>query len=175
MSWQTEMVIILRHLIDDLDDGSVEYSDSRLQSLISIAAQLTLEDVVFAQTYTIDVTVPSISPDPTTAPKDDAFINLVCIKARCELYKSIFRLKAKIAGISVKSGSEAISAGGTLGAYKYLADSACQDFKDAKFEYEAGNLIPGKAILGPYAGDAVSWLDTNSNSNANTRYNKDFS
>lgn len=170
MAWQTEMVRILRHLIDDLS-ATPDYDDSRLQELILISAQLTLDDVVFAQTYTVDVDELTLTPDPTTAPKDNAFINLVCIKARCELYKSIFRLKAKIAGISVKSGSEAISAGGTVGAYKYLADAACQDFATAKWEHEAGNRIPGKAILGPFAGDSVSWLDINPNG----RYNENFS
>ena len=80
MVWQTEMVRIVRHLINDIDAAS--YADDRLEETILVSAQLVLHEIDFDNTYTVDVDGLSLSPDPTgLANKDNAFINLICLKS----------------------------------------------------------------------------------------------
>ena len=81
MTWQNEMRIIIRHLINDLDSSSYTFTDDRVEETVLVASQLVLHEIDFEQTYTIDVDGSSLSPDPTTSgSKDNSFINLVSIK-----------------------------------------------------------------------------------------------
>ncbi len=159
MAWQTEMVLILRYFINDLGSPPV-YTDERLQTLLAIAGQYVQFDLGFPQ-YTIDISVPSITPDPCDA-KDKAFINLVVLKAACLLDGWGLREKLATSGISVKSGPDTVSTGGQLSGYQWLLkNGACKGYDDAKWEYQAGNLSPGAAILGPFAGWNVDTDDYN--------------
>ena len=53
MSWQNEMVRIVRFLINDIDASS--YTDERLEETILVAAQSVYASIDFPNTYTIDV------------------------------------------------------------------------------------------------------------------------
>ena len=77
MSWQTEIPIIVRTLINDWEDQPV-YSDERLLQVISVAAKYVQFDVVLDNTYTVDVSNPTITPDPTEN-QDEIFIALVSL------------------------------------------------------------------------------------------------
>ena len=79
MSWQNEIPIIVRTLIDDFDDIPT-YSDDRLLQIIAVAAKYVQFDVVLDHQYAIDVANPDISPDPTLD-RDEIFISLVGLKA----------------------------------------------------------------------------------------------
>jgi hypothetical protein len=80
-TWQNEMVRIVRHLVDDLDAAT--YSDSRLEETVLVSAQMVQLQVTFDKTYTVDVDELLLTPDPTAATRDNAFINLVCLKTAC--------------------------------------------------------------------------------------------
>jgi len=156
MSWQTEMTTIVRYLINDFDSPQT-YSDGKIQTAIAISAQLTLEDITFTRVYNIEVGATGISPDPTDGTKDNAFINLVSLKTACLIDNWAFRAKLPVAGISIRTGPEAIDTRGVLGAYQYLKENgACKAYEEAKWEYEAGNMTPGRAILAPFVGDNVN-------------------
>lgn len=159
MSWQTEMTTIVRYLIYDFSDTPT-YTDQKIQTAIVVAAQMTLQDIGFSKVYNISVPNSSISPDPTTTDdKDDAFINLVSLKTACLIDTWQLRAKLPVAGISIRSGPESVDTRGVLTAYQYLKENgACKAFEQAKWEYEAGNLCPGRIILGPFIGENV---DTN--------------
>ena len=93
MAWQNEMTLIVRHLINDLDSSDYTFVDSRLEEAVLVSAQLSLLEIDFEKTYTIDVDSVSLSPDPTNASdKDDSFINIVCLRTArmliCLLYTS---------------------------------------------------------------------------------------
>ena len=82
MSWQGQLSTITRYLVDDIDSTKYKYSDSRIETTIVVASQFVTLEVDLENTYTINVEQCSLSPDPTDAgTKDDAFINLVCLKA----------------------------------------------------------------------------------------------
>ena len=77
MAWQSEMVRMLRHVVNDLDSSSYSFTDDRLEESILVSAQLVLTEIDFENTYTVDVDGLVLTPDPTTlADKDDAFINI---------------------------------------------------------------------------------------------------
>lgn len=159
MAWQTEMVRMIRHLVNDLDDTSPTYTDYRLEELILVAAQYVNLDVTFSQSYTIDVDEMTLTPDPTSDPKDNAFINLVVLKSACIIAQNEYRT-ASGQGISIRDGSSALDLRGLGAMKKELASSWCQEYKTAKLEYAAGNLMPGHAILGPFTGELGIVYDT---------------
>ena len=125
MAWQDTMVTMLRVVIDDMGSNPT-YSDSRLEEVIVVAANLTKQDVDFDSDYTIGVTDLSISPDPTTSP-DNAFINLVTLKSACLLANSEYKTCTNYA-ISVRDGSAAIDKRGVAAAKKEWRDSICKDY-----------------------------------------------
>ena len=165
MAWDTEMVTMLRYMIDDVD-ATQKYSDSRLQTLIVITATQVNYDVgAFSQTYTYNIATPSISPDPTdSSNRDDDFITLVTLKAACTISLSEFRDAAR-KGISFKQGRSSIDTKGMVSGYKDLIDgpnSWCNMYKKALDEYKIGYAGasggPGRSIMGPFAGDATSFI-----------------
>lgn len=146
MTWQTEMVQLVRTLINDL--GSVTYSDATLKSFIVGSAQLLLKEVDFDTTYTIDLVTPSISPDPTTqSPKDDNFINTVCLKASVLILFGELKTAAA-EGIRVTDGPSTIDMTGAYASTKGLYDTLLQMFERSKIELKMGNA--GKVVITPF-------------------------
>ena len=47
MAWQNEMVVVLRHIIDDLDSTNYRFSDSRLEETILASTYILQADVEF--------------------------------------------------------------------------------------------------------------------------------
>jgi hypothetical protein len=151
MAWQTDMVVMLRFLINDVEAPQT-YTDERLETLIAVAATYVLSEMKFHYEYVVNISTPSITPDPTDIP-DLAFMNLVTLKAACLFDNWGYRSKMGTSGISVKSGADTVSTGGQLSGYQWiLQNGACKGYETAKWEFEAGNLCPGRAILGPFAG-----------------------
>ena len=100
MAWQNEMVIMLRHVVNDLDSSSYTFTHDRVEESILVATQLMLNEIDFEQTYTVDVDSSSLSPDPTTlAAKDDPFITLVSLKQRTCFW--VARLKPTLLMLSL--------------------------------------------------------------------------
>tara|TARA_R110002020_G_scaffold188560_1_gene387301 strand:+ start:599 stop:1096 length:498 start_codon:yes stop_codon:yes gene_type:complete len=148
MAWTTDMVTVLRYIIDDVDSPQT-YTDTRLKTVIVTAAQLTKEDITFAKTYTLDLTNITISPDPTATTRDDGFINLVCLKSACLLAGAEFKTEAA-KNISIRDGSSSIDTRGVAQSRKDWKDRICADYDRAEKDYKMGNSKVGEAILGPY-------------------------
>ena len=90
MSWQIELPIIVRTLINDFSDQPV-YSDERIIQAVSVAAKYVQFDVALNYEYLVDVTGPSITPDPTLN-KDEIFIGLVSLnQGRYRRHQSLSR------------------------------------------------------------------------------------
>lgn len=147
MAWSTDMVTMLRILIDDYT-SPYTYDNTRLQTLIAVAGQLVQTELTFDNTYTIDVSVPSITPDPVTA-ADDAFINLTVLKAACILSMSESRTAAS-KGMLVKDGPSTIDARDMASSKSGVAEDYCEAYQKAKKDYQAGNSSAGQAVVGPY-------------------------
>lgn len=156
MAWQTELVGILRQLINDTTTPYT-FINSRLEQVTLVAAQLIQHNFDFSSTYTIDFDARSLSPDPTTGTRDTGFMNLVVLKARCIIRENEYKLQSASAGWTVIDGPTRVSTSDTLKGYKDMWEQACKDFDTAKFEYAAGNLCPGEAILGPFASPTLTF------------------
>ena len=157
MSWQGEMTTIVRQLIYDVDPNNYTYSDDRLETSILVAAQLVSTEVNFENTYVIDVEQCTLTPDPTdpttalaTADKDDAFINIVSLKASCIILGSEMKTQS-LNAVRVSDGPSSIDYTAVAGHIKYLYQYSCERYEEYKFNYLAGTNAVGKAILSPYA------------------------
>lgn len=156
MSWNTEMVRIVRHLVNDLGTSPM-FADSRLEETILVAAQLCQADIAFMQSYAVVVDALDLSPDPTEATRDDAFINLVSLKTAYILADALYRCQAQKAGIRVKDGPSEIDTTSSLKGYADLVKRTREDFEQAKWEFECGNLTPGKSILSPFSSPTIDF------------------
>ena len=151
MSWQGQMSTILRYLIDDVDSTSYKFSDDRIETTLLVAAQLVTLEVDLGNTYTINVEQCKLSPDPTdTDTKDNAFINLVCLKAAVVIVGSQIRSESSNA-ISIKDGPSAIDLRGVAGTLTVLYKDLSEKYEKLLLDYRTGNSIAGKSILGPYS------------------------
>jgi hypothetical protein len=155
MSWEVELVQILRVIINDLDSPPT-YTDARLKTIIVVAARYVVQEIdIFPNTYTISVTAETISPDPTdAATRDDAFIDLVVLKAGCFIDHNTLRAKALIAGVKAVLGPATLDVGGGKdgflgGLLAVLENGPCAMYEDLKRDYCIGN-IPVRAILSPF-------------------------
>ena len=151
MSWQGEMSTIVRYLVDDVDSSKYKYSDKRIETTVLVAAQFATLQVDLTNTYTINVEQCSLSPDPTdTATRDNAFINLSCLKAACIMVGSEVRSESGNA-ISIKDGPSAIDLRGVAATLVTLYTDLCAKYDQLLLDYRAGNSVAGQAILGPYS------------------------
>lgn len=152
MCWQEDMVTIVRFLINDLAVPST-HSDERLQQTILVAAQMVINEVDFATDYVVNLSEFTLTPDPTEGTKDNAFIELVSLKAGCMIDRGGYRQQLGIGGISVKIGFESIDTGGSLKGYETLfKEGLCKEYEDRKWDYETEQYVPGRILIGPFAG-----------------------
>jgi len=148
MAWQEEMVPIVRGLLGDTA-ASPTYSNDRLEDAIIYAAQLNVENIPFDTTYSITVKTSTISPDPTTPSRDNAFINLCVLKAAWMVAVNELRAASRKTLI-IRDGPSMIDASKSSAASKELVDELSKAFKRAVLEFRAGNSKAGEAIVGPY-------------------------
>ena len=159
MAWQTEMPTLLRYVIND-SESPQEFTDARLERLITSSAQLTLGVVDFPRTYVVDVAASGITPDPTSAPRDNGFINLVILKAACLLSTGDYR-KSSNKGLIIKDGPSSIDARTLVESKRELMESLCKDYNEAELEFRLGNSNAGAAILGPHRTDIAGGSSNN--------------
>ena len=158
MTWQNEMTLIVRHLINDLDSSNYTFIDDRVEESILVSAQLVLHQIDFEKTYTVDVDSSTLSPDPTIASdKDDPFITLVSLKTANLLIGSELKTNS-LNAISLRDGASAIDLRGIVQGLKLLFEDTYKKYEDAKMQYKAGGNVIGQAILSPYSpgSDSVS-------------------
>jgi hypothetical protein len=160
MAWQEDMTTLLRYVINDYE-SPYENSTDNLQRLIVTAAQLTKNDVDFSVEYSISISTTGITPDPTSN-SDNAFVNLVVLKAACLLARGEQRRKA-LNAITIKDGPANIDGRGTADATRNWADTVCKDYTEAELEYRLGNSKAGEAIIGPYRFDGSNHQGFGSN------------
>lgn len=158
MAWQDEMAAITRELIGDVDTPYV-FTDARIESVITVAAQFVNSEVDFDTTYTIDVDAGTISPDPTS-PRDDMFISLVTMKASCILYRALLRTYAASEGVKIRDGMGEIEVRGKFTAFNDMAKGFCEAYQKAKLEMTMGNFAGVKAIFNVASGPNINtWFN----------------
>jgi hypothetical protein len=151
MSWQGQMTTIVRHMISDVDPTAYAFSDHRLETTILVAVQLTIMNVDFANTYTVNVETCTLDPDPTdVAIKDNAFIAIICLRAACIIIGSEIRKESGNA-ISIKDGPSSINLTGVTNTLTVLYKDLCSKYEDTLMQFRAGSSVAGQAILTPYS------------------------
>jgi hypothetical protein len=152
MSWQIELPIIVRTLINDLSD-SPEYSDDRLLQVITVAAKYVQFDVVLDRQYQVDVTNPNISPDPTSD-RDEIFISLVSLKAACIIDQSTLRTKAAMEGIRASLGPASLSVGNSLAGLRMILEQGpCALYDELTSHWDVKDATAIRAVLSPFVGN----------------------
>lgn len=152
MSWEIEIPIIVRTLINDLEDQPV-YSDERLKQIIAVAAKYVQFDVVLDHAYTVDVSLSSISPDPTID-SDEIFISLVSLKAACIVDQSTLRTRAATEGIRAALGPALLSVNGNLDGIKMILEMGpCAAYDELVSHWDVSQATTARAILSPFVGN----------------------
>ena len=145
------MGTIVRHLINDINPDSYKFSNSRLETTILVAAQLSQMNIDFSNSYTINVENCTLSPDPTvTSTIDDPFVTLICLRTACIIIGSEIRSESGNA-ISIKDGPSAIDLRGVTQTLTVIYKDLCEKYEHLLLEYRAGSSLAGQAILGPYS------------------------
>lgn len=150
MSWQIELPLIVRMLINDLSDPPT-YSDERLLQTLAVAAKYVQFDVSLDNTYAVNVTTSTITPDPTG---DDIFVGLLCLKSACIVDQSVLRTKAAMEGIRASLGPASLSVGGSLGGLKMILEQGpCALYEELTSHWDIKNATAIKVIFGPFVGN----------------------
>ena len=154
MSWNLELPIIVRTLINDWADNPT-YSDERIIQVLAVAAQYVQFDVVLDHAYKVDVLNNTISPDPTAEnERDEIFISLVSLKAACIIDQSTFRTKAAMEGLRASLGPAAFAVGGSLAGWSEILEKGpCAHYNDLIEHWDVANASSIKAILSPFSGN----------------------
>jgi hypothetical protein len=156
MAWEDELVKMLRIVVNDIGDEPT-YGDGRMEQTLAVAAQYVKEEVGgFDYTYDIDINTPDIIPDPTVV-NDDAFSNMIVLKAACIIDQGTFRTKALQAGVKIKCGPAVLETLKTLDGFKQLLEfGPCAAYEEMKKQLAfggAGSASVVKAILSPFCGN----------------------
>ena len=151
MAWENEMVLILRHIIDDLDPDNYTFSDSRLEETILAATYMLQVDVEFLNAYQVNIDAGSLIPDPTTSnPKDDDFIAICCVQAGIVIYRSLMKTYS-LKGFAISDGSSSLDTRGIVANLNTVYKDLVAKFDHMILMYKTGKYGFGKSILGPYS------------------------
>lgn len=152
MSWNIELPLIVRTLINDLSD-TPSYSDERILQTIVVAAKYVQFDVVLDHEYQLDIVNPNITPDPTID-NDSIFISLTCLKAACLIDQSALRTKAALEGIRAALGPAQLSVGGSLAGLKMiLEEGPCAAYDELTSHWDVKEATAVRAVLSPFVGN----------------------
>jgi hypothetical protein len=151
-SWQLEIPIMVRTLINDLS-ATPTYSDERLLQIITVAARYVQFDVVLDQSYDINVVVPAITPDPTIN-NDSIFISLVSLKSACIVDQSVLRTKAALEGIRAALGPAQLSVAGSLAGLRMIIEEGpCAAYEELTSHWDVREATAIRAVLSPFVGN----------------------
>lgn len=151
MAWPDVTIKMLRILINDMDDTNYEFSDDRLMDTLVVGAQFVNQEIDFSTTYTVNVPLVTISPDPTTGTIDDAFTNFMVLKSACFMDLSTFRTKAALAGLKAKCGPMVLETVEHMRGFKELLTvGPCAAYATLKKGWIFDNSYAIKAIMSPF-------------------------
>jgi hypothetical protein len=153
MSWQNDIINVVRVLINDLDLSNPTYSDDRLVQIITVAARYVQFDINLSKEYVIDSINNTITPDPTVE-EDEIFLCLIGLKASCIIDQSTFRTKALLNGIVAGLGPVKLSVGNNLAGFKEILEHGpCKLYSDLTEHWDVQNATAIAAVLSPFIGN----------------------
>lgn len=157
MAWDTVLVENLRYWINDLESTAYAWTDAQLKKFICIAAinviQLDLQgfESLISGPYSIDVSGPTISPDPT-ADASQGFSNLIVMKAACIIAGGELKKIGSTAGYKITDDRSTIDGTKAVEVAKQVASNYCDAYLQALLGFKQGAAHgSGEAILSPFA------------------------
>jgi hypothetical protein len=164
MAWDLALVNMVRALTGDVADPPAK-DDDRIKQAIVVGGTIATQEYPFTTTYTFDLLVPDITPDPTEpATLDNIASALFSLKAACLLTMADYQ-SAVGTGIRVRDGDSEVdtTAGfkgytdiiklGPCGAYAKLLESLL---------WKRGST-QGGAVYSPYSSGDGTWGITSFN------------
>lgn len=152
MSWDIEIPIIVRTLVNDLEVQPL-YSDERLKQIICVAGKYVQIDISLENTYDCDVSALTIIPDPVDI-KDDIFSGLLALKAACLIDHSTLRTKAATEGIRAALGPAMLNVNGSLEGIKLIMQAGpCATYSEVVAYWNVAEASFVRAILSPFVGN----------------------
>jgi hypothetical protein len=148
------MTIMVRVLINDLDETNYTYSNERIEQTTLVSAQIVNSLADFQNTYVVDLSQLTLTPDPTDTPTDNDYINLICLKAACIILNNETKTSAG-GSMLVKDGPSTIDTRASSTSLFNLYKDVCDRFNQMMMDYKAGKSIAGQSILGPNS--PASW------------------
>jgi hypothetical protein len=153
MTWDTDLVLMTRVLISDINTPQT-YTDTYLERVLVTAGILVDAEMVFVYTYVYDINAITIVPDPVVS-EDSDFMALVPLKAACILTQAEFN-KALGQGIKVRDGDSAIDTSVSFRGYRDILElGPCAAYEKLKWTMLASGSNSGggvgKAVLGPHS------------------------
>ena len=157
--WQTDLTLMLRILIDDLN-APQKNTDAYLYQVLILAGILADNEVDFILDYTFDISGVTISPDPITN-NDNIFQALVPLKAACILNQGNFQ-KAIGQGIKVRDGDSSVDTTASFGGYRDILElGPCNAYDKLRKQISAANSVGNfGAVLSPFRGPSDTPIDT---------------
>lgn len=149
MAWDDEMIPLVRGLVNDLTPTSYTYTDEQLREFILYAAHFSLSEVYFSTTYVVDLTLQSITPDPSTPTRDTSFINIVALKAAIFIVTGEVKTAASQA-VRINDGPSMVDLTLIYKAKSELLKSMKADFDRAKIAMSVGDNSVGESVLTSY-------------------------
>ena len=147
MAWKTDLVLMLRSLVGDLDRTT--YTDERLKQILVAGAYNVMSEADFSESYSVDITAVTISPDPVEK-NDTDFSCLTVFKSACILMGSEAKTQSTNA-ISIKDGPSSIDLREVSKNYYTLYKDFCAKYDEILKTYQYNNTLVGQVILGPYS------------------------
>ena len=153
MSWDIEMPLALRFIINDVDDPQ-QYTDSRLQTAILVGARFTYSECSFNNAYYADIIKNTLNPDPTittatSTGADQWFVNLTLYKTSLMMLRNNLKIAANSAYLIQDEGMKADLRQIAVHQKELLKDAE-NGWEDLKRDYMLGHYANGQAILTPF-------------------------
>lgn len=154
MSWSTEMVVMIRHLINDLGDVPI-YTTDRLQEVIIIAGQQVQQQCSFQNTYQFNLGALTIVPDPATGSssnnRDEAFMWLVSLRCCGIIARAEAKISSGNAFIVKDANMVMVDASRVSSEKRLIADKWEEEYENARWIYQMSNRPSGQGIFGPFS------------------------
>jgi hypothetical protein len=154
MSWDTELVTIVRYLIGDVDPDTPTYDDARIEKLVLIAAFQVNIDSTFLAVYSANIEAGTLTPDPTGAggsTRDDAFMSLTSLRAAYILSANEFRTLGN-QGIRIKDGESEIDLRRDPRTLELMRDTFKTEYDAKLYQYKVDKTAVGLAVPPPAPG-----------------------